>query len=254
MGAGQHHALYVYGHSPVHRLAPETKVAAAFVFVSCVALTPRRSVWAFLAYAAALLAVLLIASIPVRLLLVRLTVLLPFMAFAVLMPFVATGERVDVLGASVSAEGVRAMWSIMAKALLGATVSVLLAATTEVPELLKGMARLRVPTIFISITSFMVRYMELIVRDLGRMRTAMTARGYRPRWLWQARPIASAAGSMFIRSYERAERVHAAMLARGYTGVMPDVGGAPATSVEWMKAGVLPLVGVLIVAIALSAP
>ena len=73
------------------------------------------------------------------------------------------------------------------------------------------------------------------------MRVAMTARGYDPRWISQARPIASSAGALFVRSYERGERVHAAMLARGFTGEMP----APDTELvdrsHW--AGVLLLVG-----------
>jgi cobalt/nickel transport system permease protein len=46
----------------------------------------------------------------------------------------------------------------------------------------------------------MVRYLEVLAGELGRMRTAMTARGYDPRWLWQVRPIASSAGALFIRS------------------------------------------------------
>ena len=83
---------------------------------------------------------------------------------------------------------------------------------------MKGLARLRVPPVFVSIMSFMVRYMELMADSLARMRTAMTARGYDPRWLWQAKPIASSAGALFVRSYERGERIHAAMVARGIRG------------------------------------
>ena len=119
------------------------------------------------------------------------------------------------LGVGVSLEGAWAAWNIGAKALLGATVSILLTATTGIPELLKGLTRLRVPAIFVCLISFMVRYLELIIGDLGRMRSGMAARCYRPRWLWQAKPLAAAAGSLFIRSYERGERIHAAMLARG---------------------------------------
>ena len=155
------------------------------------------------------------------------------------------------LGVGVSLEGAWAAWNIGAKALLGATVSILLTATTGIPELLKGLTRLRVPAIFVCLISFMVRYLELIIGDLGRMRSGMAARCYRPRWLWQAKPLAAAAGSLFIRSYERGERIHAAMLARGYTGVMPDTGGHPATRSDWAKAGIVPLMGMFIVTLAL---
>ena len=143
------------------------------------------------------------------------------------------------------------MWNILAKAGIGATGSILLAGTTEVADLLKGLARLRVPPVFISITSFMVRYMELMADSLGRMRTAMVARGYDPRWLWQAKPIASSAGALFVRSYERGERIHAAMLSRGYTGVMPDLTGNPAMLSDWLKVLPLPLLGMVTATVAL---
>lgn len=58
-----------------------------------------------------------------------------------------------------------------------------------------------------------------------------------------ARPLAAAAGTMFIRSYERGERVHAAMLSRGYTGEMPDPARRSAPLSHWLAAGALPLWG-----------
>ena len=111
------------------------------------------------------------------------------------------------------------------------------------------MRKLILPTLT-AIASFMIRYLELIAGELGRMRTAMTARGYDPRWLWQAKPIASSAGALFIRSYERGERVHAAMLARGYTGTMPELNHHRATQQEWIVGALF--VG-LVVAVAITA-
>jgi cobalt/nickel transport system permease protein len=232
-------------------MAPEAKVAATFLFVLCSAITPRTAIWAFGVYAVLLAVVIVVARIPLRFVIARLAVVLPFIIFAFLVPIIAEGERVRVLGISVSVEGLWAMWNILAKAGVGATSSILLAGTTEVADLLKGLARLRVPPVFVSITSFMVRYMELMADSLGRMRTAMVARGYDPRWLWQAKPIASSAGALFVRSYERGERIHAAMVARGYAGVMPDLKGKPATVWDWSKAVPLPLLGMVTVTIAL---
>ncbi|HRE03653.1 MAG TPA: CbiQ family ECF transporter T component, partial [Ilumatobacteraceae bacterium] len=48
-----------------------------------------------------------------------------------------------------------------------------------------------------------------------------------PRWLWQARPIAASLGTLFVRSYEHGERVHLAMLSRGFTGSMPSLDDDP---------------------------
>lgn len=233
MGAGHAHALYVHGHSRVHRMAPEAKVAAAVAIVLAAALTPREAVWAFGVYALVLAGVTAVSGVRPGFVLARMTVVTPFIAFALLIPFIGSGDRTEVLGVSVSAEGLWSMWNILAKATIGITVSVLLSATTQAPELLRGLKVLRVPPTLTMIASFMIRYLELLTGEMRRMRTAMTARGYDPRWLWQARPIAASAGALFVRSYERGERVHAAMLARGYTGAMPDLNDRRAGRREW---------------------
>ena len=99
--------------------------------------------------------------------------------------------------------------------------------------MLRGLTVLRVPAALTAIAMFMVRYLVVVSNELTRMRVAMTARGYDPRWLWQARPIAASAGALFIRSYERGERVHSAMLARGFTGTMPEINRRRATRRDW---------------------
>lgn len=252
MGAGHAHALYVHGHTPLHRLAPEVKLAGAFAVVLAVAVTPREAVWAFGVHVVLLVALVTLARLPVGFVAARLAVILPFIAFAFLIPFIASGEQVEVLGVPVSRTGLWGTWNIVAKASLGATVSILLAGTTEVPAILRGMDRLHVPPTLTAIAAFMVRYLELLVSELGRMRTAMTARGYDPRWLWQARPIAASAGALFIRSYERGERVHDAMLARGFTGTMPRIDERVATPREWMAGATVPLAAAATAAVALA--
>ena len=241
MGAGHTHALFVHEHSRLHHLSPEVKVAFSFAFVLAVAITPRTAVWAFAIYAAILITLVRMASIRARFVLARLSIIVPFVLFAVFIPFIASGEKSQILGVSVSIPGLWASWNVLAKASLGATVSILLAATTEIPEIIRGMGRLRVPPVLTSIASFMVRYLELIAAELGRMRVAMTSRGYDPRWLWQAKPIAASAGALFIRSYERGERVYDAMISRGYTGAMPPLNHPAATAREWVTAAVVPV-------------
>jgi cobalt/nickel transport system permease protein len=233
MGAGHVHALYIHEHSPLHHLAPEAKIVATFGFVVCIAVTSRYAVWAFAIYAVVAAFLISIARIPPRFVLARLSAIVPFVIFALFIPFVGTGETTEVLGMDLSIEGLWATWNILAKGVLGATMSIILTSTTEVADILRGLGVLRVPSVFTAIMMFMVRYLELIADELGRMRIAMTARGYEPRWLPQARPIATSAGALFVRSYERGERVHAAMLARGFTGVMPELERPRATPRQW---------------------
>ena len=239
-GRGVGH-LVIHGHSPVHRLAPETKVVSTFAFVICVALTPREQMWAFGVHAAVALSIVVLAGLPARVVLVRLAVIIPFLTFAALVPFVAGGEEIEVLGIGLSRDGLWGAWNVAAKASIGATASIILSATTSVPEILRALTRLRVPKVLVSIMAFMMRYLDLLVDQLGRMRTSMTARCHDPRWLWQAKPIASSAGALFVRSYERGERVHQAMLSRGFTGTMPDLEEQATPGGDWARAAVPPV-------------
>ena len=252
MGAGHSHALYVHEHSFIHRLPPEAKVVAAVGLVASSAVTPREAIWAFAAYGVILGLLVAISRVPLRFLAVRLLALTPFVMFALLIPVIASGQTVTIGGVELSVEGLWGAWNILIKALIGGTVSILLAATTEIPEIIRGLGVLRVPALFVSIATFMIRYLELVASELGRMRLAMTARGYDPRWITQTRPIAASAGSLFIRSYERGERVHAAMVARGFTGLMPSLGRRTATGADWAGVGALIMVWVVIATLALS--
>ncbi len=247
MGAGHRHALYVHEHSAVHRLPAQVKVVATFTFTIVVATTPASDVVAFAGLAAALAVAIRVARVPFGFLLPRLAVVTPFLLAAALLPFVASGPRVEVFGIAVAVEGVWGGFGLAARAILGAAGSLLLVATTEVPDLLRGLERLRVPTLLTQIAAFMIRYLEVIAGEVGRQRTAMTARGYDPRWLWQLRPLAAGLGTLFIRSYERGERVHAAMLARGFAGRLPrTVAERDAERADWLFALVLPVTAVLV--------
>lgn len=250
MGAGHVHALYVHEHSLMHRLPPEIKVLGLILFVVAVAVTPREAVWAFAIYATVVVTLTAFSRIPGRFILTRLVAILPFVLFAVLLPFIGSGASTEVAGLSLSVEGLWAMWNILAKATIGASASILLSATTEVPDILKGLSRLRVPPVLTSIASFMIRYLEVIAGELSRMRTAMTARGYDPRWIGQARPIAASAGTLFIRSYERGERVYDAMVARGYNGSMPVLTSATTTPAQWARTMLIPLAALVVAATA----
>ncbi|MGH8959136.1 MAG: cobalt ECF transporter T component CbiQ [Acidimicrobiia bacterium] len=218
MSGGHAHALHFHGHSPVHRLPAAVKLIGLLAFVVAVVSTPPRAVWAFTGFTMILMTVLILSEVPVRFFLTRLAIDLPFVAFALLLPFVGEGPRVELGPLTVSAAGLLGAWNLIAKATLGAGASVLLAATTEVPDILAGLSRLRVPAVLVAIASFMIRYLEVVAGEFRRTRTAMAARGYEPRSAFDWKPVAVSAGALFIRAFERGERVHQAMLARGYDG------------------------------------
>jgi cobalt/nickel transport system permease protein len=241
MGAGHAHKLYLHGHSPVHSLPPHCKLAAVFCFVLVVVSTPREAMWAFALYAVLLAAVARAGRVPQVHLLKRLLIEVPFVAFALLMPFVARGPYTEVLGVPLSSSGLWGAWNILAKGTLGVAASVLLASTTELRELLLGLQRLRLPPLLVQIASFMIRYGDVITDEMRRMRIARLSRGFRARGVRQWGVLAKSAGALFIRSYERGERVHLAMVSRGYTGTMPVIDEVHATRAQWTGAAALPL-------------
>lgn len=219
--------------------------------VLCVAITPPEAIWAFGVYAICVLTMTLWARVSIPFLLRRLVVVAPFVLFAFFIPFIASGQSTEILGVTVSEDGLWGAWNVVSKAILGASISIVLTATTEIPDIIRGLGVLRFPAVFTAIAAFMIRYLEVISNELGRMRVAMTARGYDPRWLAQARPIATSAGALFVRSYERGERVHAAMLSRGFDGQMPDLGHRRASAAEWsgVCAGLALFAGVAVTAL-----
>ncbi|MEU2656543.1 cobalt ECF transporter T component CbiQ [Streptomyces sp. NPDC007325] len=241
MGAGHAHPLYRRGDSPVHRLPPHTKLVAVLGFVLVVVTTPREAVWAFACYAALLGAVAALARVPAGFLLRRLAIELPFVGFALLMPFVVPGERTELLGVTVSVPGLWGAWNILAKGTLGVAASVLLAATTELRALILGLQRLGLPSLLVQIASFMIRYGDVVTDELRRMSVARRSRGFEARGPRHWGVLAKTAGALFIRSYERGERVHLAMISRGYTGTMPLLDERPTARAQWATALALPL-------------
>ena len=252
MATGHSHRLYRHGNTVVHRLPAHTKLLALVLFVLTVVATPREQYWAFGAYLVLLAAVSVAAAVPAGFIARRMVVELPFVAFAILLPFIAHGPRTEFLGLTVSESGLLGGWNILAKATLGVIASILLAATTEPRELLAGMRRLRVPPLLVEITSFMVRYADVVTDEMRRMRIARESRGFQASHLGHLQVVARSAGALFIRSYERGERVHLAMLSRGYTGVMPMLDNRVTPSNAWLVAGAVPLLAALIAATAWS--
>ena len=234
-------SLYVPRSSPIHRLAPQCKLAAT------VPVRLRRRVHAAggvlgvrPATSRCSVVVIGIARLPPLLVLRRLAIELPFVAFALLLPIVGQGERVDVLGVSLSVAGLWGAWNILVKATIGVAASVVLSSTTPIAEILHGLDRLHVPKVFVSICAFMIRYGDVISAEMRRMRIARESRGHNPRWIWQAKAVAASAGALFIRSYERGERVFLAMVSRGLLRRHAGVCAQHRDRQQWLAALSLP--------------
>lgn len=238
--------LLVVADSRIHRLPAQVKIVALFVFVLAVVSTPAGIFWAFALYAALLIGCVVLAKLPLLVVMRRLAVETPFVVFALVLPFVATGPRVEVLGVSLSQSGVLGSWNVLAKGTLGVVAAIVLSATTSPRALLAGLERLRLPSTLVAILSFMVRYLSVVSDDLHRMRIARESRGYRGGRAGHLKAIAGGVGALFVRSFERGERVHLAMQSRGYSGRMPLLSESGAARVQWVEGLAISLAAVVI--------
>jgi cobalt/nickel transport system permease protein len=216
MGGPHGHKVHFHGHSAIHRLPAHLKLISLIIFALAVVATPATAYPLFAGYLVLIGLVIAVSRVPLRYLLPRLVIEVPFVIFAILMPFVAAGPRTQFLGLTVSAAGLTAGLALLIKGTLGVLASLTLAATTEPHELLAGLTKLHLPHQLVLIMSFMIRYLDLVSDALRRMRIARESRGFRASSIRQWGVLAATAGALFIRSYERGERVHLAMLARGY--------------------------------------
>ncbi len=240
----------------VHRVAAHVKIVAVVAFALVVVSTPVRAAWAPAAYAGYLLLVLAAAAaagVGPRRLVRGLAVEIPFVGFAVLLPFLSGGPRVDVLGLTLSADGLAVGGGILAKATVAVLAATVLSATTGPRELLRGLERLHLPQLLVQILTFMIRYADVVTGELRRMRIARESRGFRGRHLGALRVLGPSAGALFVRSFERGERVHLAMLARGYTGRLPETARLEVPATQWAVALALPVAAAAVLAAGLLA-
>ena len=219
----------------------------AFIVVSVA--TPITRWQAFIAYFIAIFAVSLVAKIATLTLLTRALIEIPFIFFAILMPFFGTGERFEVGPLNLYRESLLAGAAIVVKGTLGVLSAVVLSTSTTARELLRGLEKLHLPKLMVQIAAFMLRYVNVINDEMERMKIARESRGFIATGMKDWKVLATAASALFIRSYERGERVHLAMLSRGYTGVLPHDLSEGASLRTWTQGLALPIFAALILLI-----
>jgi cobalt/nickel transport system permease protein len=226
---------YTFLVSPVHDLDPRFKIVASLLLVIGVVIGPALRPLEFALLFALLLAVTVISRVPVRWLLTRSAIVLPIaLSIAAFAPL-GRATEFSVAGiVEAYSENYTMIWAIVSKSWISAYTMLLLSATTPMSLLFKGLESLRMPTIFITILTFLYRFADVFGTQLRTMRHAVASRAPELRGLGLVRLYGNLAGNLFIRAYERGERVHDAMLSRGYTGVLPTPGTLHATPADWL--------------------
>jgi len=208
----------------IHRLDPRTKLITTLVFILAVALTLPNRWQAFALYFLLIATLFFLSKLPIFYVLKRSLVIMPFvLLIAIFIPFFKEGEVVGSYNiwlwqVSVTYNGLQVLVNIVIKAWLSILSLILLTSTTKLANLLKGLEQLRMPRVMVMILSFMYRYIFVLVDEVMRMKQARDSRNFGGKRLWQIRTVGNMIGTLFIRSYERGERVYAAMLTRGFDG------------------------------------
>jgi cobalt/nickel transport system permease protein len=189
--------------SPIHRLPTLVKLLGAFGIVAATVSVPFTHAWFFVIEAGLLLLLSALTSIPWRFIFGRLILLEPF---ALGIAFMALLQE----------NGGMVFLSILVKSTLCLFTVILLSNTTPFSNMLQTLKQLGVPRLLVTILALLYRYLFVLIDEAERLNRARTSRTFaksrRKRW----HMLASLIGQLFVRSTERAERIYAAMTARGW--------------------------------------
>jgi cobalt/nickel transport system permease protein len=196
------------GNSPIHRRDARAKIVALLIFLIVVATAHRSLALLGVSLLMLLAAAFELARIPIGGAFLRAALVLPFTSIFAVLSWAA-------------GDPARAA-SLVLKSYLSALAIVFVVSTTPLPALLHGAERAGAPRFLLLVVQFLYRYLFVISEEARHMRNAAVARGgSAPAWPFKGLRFRAAAGALavlFARSYRRAEEVHRAMLARGFSG------------------------------------
>ena len=222
-----HHGyLDKYSHrgSFLNSLNAEIKIIGFLAIIVCVVLTPQYSFSALFLYTALIGIIAFSSRMPLSFLLKESLGALPFaLVIALALPFFKEGKVIfhfsaGILKIDITRSGVNLFGFVVFKAYLSILAMILLVGSTQFNLFLRGLQNLKVPALFIMILSFMYRYIFVILDELMRMSQAKRSRAPKMKVFPNFKVLSSMLGSLFIRSYEKSEKVYLAMCSRGFDG------------------------------------
>jgi cobalt/nickel transport system permease protein len=230
------------------------KLITAVAFIVAVAITPDGAWPAYVLLVALATSVIVASRLSVGFVWRRSVVALPFAFAAISVAFATPGRALFEVAiwrwqVALTDAGLVRFASIVLKAWLSVQVAIVLTATTAFPALLQAMRGLGIPQVLVGTFGFTYRYLFIIADEALRLMRARSARSGAIAGrsggsiLWRARVTGNMAGSLFLRSLSRSERVYHAMVARGYDGEVRLM-DAPAVSAQDVVMGGA-LIGVL---------
>jgi cobalt/nickel transport system permease protein len=207
-----------YGETPIHRLDPRAKTLATVAFVVTVVSYPKYDVAPLIPLALYPLIFVIVGQIPAGIILKRTLAVSPFaILVGIFNPLFDTQPMAQIAGLTISGGWVSFV-SILLRFFLTVSAALALVATTSFPRICQGLDALKVPRAFVVQMLFLYRYLFVLIEEALRLRRARDLRRFGRRVGLRPRVAASLIGVLFLRTYERAERVYLAMCARGFDG------------------------------------
>ncbi len=218
--------------SAVHRLDPRVKLVLAIGFILTAAFTPVGAWPVYILLFSVVLSVEILSRVGVVYVLKRALLAFPFVLAALPVIFTTSGQEifklpVGDLPLNITAAGLERFTSIALKSWLSVQAAIVLASSTTFPELLVAMRAVKTPRLLVAIFGLMWRYLFVLVDEalrLMRARTARSGHSDQPElkpggdFMWRAKVTGGMAGSLFLRAFERSDRIYMAMISRGYDG------------------------------------
>jgi cobalt/nickel transport system permease protein len=189
--------------SPIHQIPAPIKMFGAFCIIAAVISVPIHFVWFFIILTTGLIVIGALSNVPKLFLLRRLIFLEPFVAGVAILAFFREN------GGLVFA-------TIVIRSSLSLVTILLLTNTTPFAEMLQVLKRFHISPTFITILALMYRYLFILVDETERMQRARLSRSFNGKKISKWNMLSIVIGQLFIRSSERAERIYAAMCARGW--------------------------------------
>jgi cobalt/nickel transport system permease protein len=195
--------IYADLNTPLHKLGAKIKIVFWVTFLLLIVFSPGRRITLF--YGLLVVLLICLSKVPVKFIFKRLVEVIPFII-------------VIALSALFRKNGIALSLNCTIKATLAIILTLVIFSTTKFTQLLEALRQLKVPNLFIYLLSFMYRYSFLLEDQLLRAKRACESRSINSKNNFRkAKILSNILGTIFIRTYERAERIHLAMCARGYT-------------------------------------
>jgi cobalt/nickel transport system permease protein len=224
--------------SPIHALDARVKFVLTVAFILTTALCPPGSWPVYILLFAVILSIGILSDLGVGNIMKRAMLALPFVLAA--LPVIFTLEGTVLFSASigpwtlnVTQPGLERFLSIAMKSWISVQAAIILATSTPFPDLMISMRAVHIPRLLVAIFGLMWRYLFVMADEVLRLNRARASRSGQVDQpglkaggsiSWRAKVTGNMAGSLFLRSFERSDRIYMAMLARGYDG---EVRAAP---------------------------